>query len=177
MKKLILISAAIILLTSFKQDMSSNISNQVTKAFLSYKGTAMKTTATKGGKPFKSSGSGTISYNFNGCGDGTLQLQSSGGGNSTHLGLFTQSTTVCIDLASGELIGDVVGVGKAANGDKVYYLFVGAGIDPGAGLLFQDYVITGGSGRFSGASGDMRLLYQVNTPTDFAYTGTGTISY
>jgi hypothetical protein len=76
-----------------------------------------------------------------------------------------------------EIIAPVVGVGKAANGDELLYAFAGAGVDAETGFMFQYYIIVGGTGKFTNASGNMTLLYHVNTPTDFAYTGTGTISY
>jgi len=127
-------------------------------------------------KVLKSSGSGTISYVPNGCGAGTLQLQSVGTGTSTVLGSFRQTTNICINPATGAIIGSVIGTAKTANGDKLFYTFVGAGVDPATGFLFQNYVISGGTGKFEGATGNLTLLYQVNTPTNFAYTGSGSIT-
>jgi hypothetical protein len=128
-------------------------------------------------RPLKSTGSGTISYIPGGCGDGTLQFRSDGTGNSTALGLQTQVTTFCISLTTGQVIGAIGGVGTAANGDKLNYALVGAGMDPATGFMFQKYVFTGGTGRFAEATGDMTLLYSVNTPTNYKYTGEGSITF
>jgi len=204
MKKILLFAAAILLLVTCKKDMNSDTSNQAdgalkkyadmaTNAAISYNNGNNKNDIDKKGddkngddkngndkqvsKPIKISGSGTISYVPNGCGAGTLQLQSLGTGNSTVLGLFKQTTTICINGSTGEIVGLVTGVAKAANGDQLFYTFVGAGIDPATGFLFQNYIITGGSGRFKNASGSMTLLYNVNTPTNYSYTGSGTVTY
>lgn len=128
-------------------------------------------------RPLTSSGSGNISYIPNGCGDGTLQFQSVGTGNSSHLGRQEQTTSFCIDAATGSVISPIVGVGKSANGDILNYTFAGMGIDPGNGLTYQDYIFTGGTGRFADATGSVRLLYSVNDPTYYEYTGSGTITY
>ncbi len=128
-------------------------------------------------RPLTSSGSGTISYIPNGCGTGTLKFQSVGTGNSSHLGRQEQTTSFCIDGATGQIISPIVGVAKAANGDNLHYTFAGTGIDAATGLTYQDYIITGGTGKFATATGNMTLLYSVNTPTNYVYTGTGNITY
>lgn len=129
-------------------------------------------------RPITSSGSGNISYIPNGCGDGTFKFQSVGTGNSSHLGRQEQTTSFCIDIATGTPISPIVGVGKAANGDLLNYTFTGMGTDPVTGLTYQDYTFSGGTGRFSNATGSVRLLYSViNDPGYYQYTGTGTITY
>ncbi len=127
-------------------------------------------------RPLSSSGYGSISYIPDGCGSGTLKFQSVGTGNSSHLGRQEQTTSFCIDGATGMITTPIVGVGKAANGDELYYLFVGTGVNA-AGLTYQDYVFTGGTGKFVSATGNMQLLYSVNTHTNYVYTGTGSITY
>ncbi len=128
-------------------------------------------------RPLTSTGSGNIYYIPDGCGDGTLKFQSVGTGNSSHLGRQEQTTSFCIDAATGGIISPIVGVGKAANGDILNYTFAGMGIDPATGLTYQDYIFSGGTGRFTNATGSVRLLYVVNDPTYYEYTGTGTITY
>lgn len=128
-------------------------------------------------KILKSSGSGTIAYTPGGCGAGTVQFNSNGTGNSTVIGFFSQQITFCMDMATGQVISPIAGVGTTPNGSKIYYSFAGQGIDAATGFMYQDYVITGGTGKFEGASGATRLLYDINEPTAYRYTGTGTITF
>lgn len=128
-------------------------------------------------RPLTSTGSGTISYIPNGCGDGTVKFKSVGTGNSSHLGKQEQTTSFCMDGATGQIISPIVGVGKAANGDLLNYTFVGTGMDSASGLTYQDYKFSGGTGRFANATGNIRLLYSVNLPEKYEFTGSGSITY
>ena len=128
-------------------------------------------------KVLKSSGSGTIAYTPGGCGAGTVQFNSNGTGNSTVIGSFSQQITFCMDMATGQVISPITGVGTTPNGSKIYYSFAGQGVDAATGFMYQDYIITGGTGKFEGASGATRLLYDINEPTAYRYTGTGTITF
>lgn len=128
-------------------------------------------------KILKSSGSGTITYTPGGCGAGTVQFKSNGSGNSTVIGTFTQQITFCMDMATGQVISPITGVGTTPNGSKIFYSFAGQGVDAATGFMYQDYVITGGTGKFNGATGATRLLYDINEPTAYRYTGTGTITF
>lgn len=192
MKKLLII-AAVVLFASCKKDTISETNNQddlkkyaemSSNAILlkakDAAGLEMSANKSNNGKrvtrPLKSTGSGTISYIPGGCGDGTLKFKSVGTGNSTALGLQQQVTEFCMN-ASGQPISAIGGVGTAANGDKLYYALVGAGIDEATGFMFQEYVFTGGTGRFAEASGNMTLLYTVNTPTNYEYKGEGSITF
>ncbi|MEJ7693844.1 hypothetical protein [Daejeonella sp.] len=139
--------------------------------------TSKNINGTQVSRPLTSSGSGTISYIPNGCGTGTFKFQSVGTGHSSHLGRQEQTTSFCIDGATGQIISPVVGVGTAANGDELYYTFLGTGIDTATGFVYQDYIFSGGTGRFANATGSVRLLYSVNNSTSYEYTGTGTITY
>lgn len=192
MKKLLII-AAVILFASCKKDTISETNNQddlkkyaemSSNAILlkakDAAGIEMSAVKSNNGKrvtrPLKSTGSGTISYIPGGCGDGTLKFKSVGTGNSTALGLQQQVTEFCMN-ALGQPISAIGGVGTAANGDKLYYALVGAGIDEATGFMFQEYVFTGGTGKFAEASGNMTLLYTVNTPTNYEYKGEGSITF
>ncbi len=128
-------------------------------------------------KILKSSGSGTIAYTPGGCGAGTVRFNSNGTGNSTVIGFFSQQITFCMDMATGQVISPITGVGTTPNGSKIYYSFAGQGIDPATGFMYQDFIITGGTGKFEGASGATRLLYDINEPNAYRYTGTGTITF
>lgn len=194
MKKILIIAAAVVLLGSCKKEMISETANQNDQKkyaemaqgalLLKAKDAASlqmsvpdQTKGKKVSRPLTSTGSGSISYIPNGCGDGTLQFRSEGTGNSTALGLQKQVTTFCINPATGQVIGSIGGVGTAANGDKLYYTLAGAGIDAASGFMYQEYIFTGGTGRFTEATGNMTLLYTVNTPVNYEYTGKGTIIF
>lgn len=128
-------------------------------------------------KSLISSGSGTIAYTPDGCGAGTLRFNSNGTGNSTVLGFFTQQITFCISMSTGQVISAITGVGTTPSGDKLYYSFTGTGVDTATGFTYQDYIITGGTGKYVRATGSTRLLYDINEPNAYRYTGTGTITY
>lgn len=128
-------------------------------------------------KVLKSSGSGTIAYTPGGCGAGTVRFNSNGTGNSSVIGFFSQQITFCLDMATGQVITPITGVGTTPNGSKIFYSFAGQGIDAATGFMYQDFVITGGTGKFEGASGATRLLYDINEPNAYRYTGTGTITF
>jgi hypothetical protein len=189
MKKILIVAAAIVFAVACKKDVSSDANQSdstlkkyaaiASQALLSVKGEGNSQQIGGGqiSRPLKSSGSGTISYIPGGCGEASLQLKSNGTGNSTALGSYTQTTTICLNPATGELLGPVVGVGIAANGDSLNYIFVGQGVDAATGFTYQNYIISGGSGRFANATGNITLLYSVRTPVNFSYTGEGTISY
>ncbi len=194
MKKILIVAAVALLFGSCKKDTVTETTNQadlkkyaeISSSALLLKandgsGIQMSANKSNNGKritrPLKSKGSGTISYIPGGCGAGTLQFRSDGTGNSTALGLQTQVTTFCISLTTGQVIGAIGGVGTAANGDKLNYTLVGAGMDPPTGFMFQNYVFTGGTGRFADATGNMTLLYSVNTPTNYEYSGEGSITF
>ena len=80
-----------------------------------------------------------------------------GAGNATHLGLFRFTAPHDVDrrpppnpsLAVGQYLF------KAANGDELYATFTGQSVLFAPGVLFikESATITGGTGRFSGATG------------------------
>jgi len=193
MNKILIFAAAVMLFASCKKEMITETTNQddlkkyaeMSSSAILLKandgsGIQMSANKSNNGKrvtrPLKSKGSGTISYIPNGCGDGTLKFKSVGTGNSTALGLQQQVTEFCMN-SLGQPISAIGGVGTAANGDKLYYALVGAGMDAATGFMFQQYVFTGGTGKFTEASGNMTLLYTVNTPTNYEYTGEGSITF
>lgn len=101
-------------------------------------------------------------------------------GESTHLGRFSIRITFCIDpsdiLDDGQLTegesapyaGD--GTFVAANGDELHFTISGAVVPtdrPGFAYEFMDpFEITGGTGRFAGASGSGATLSFVNPLAD-----------
>jgi len=103
----------------------------------------------------------------------TIAVTAQGSGNATHLGLFSYSYTVLIYLNP-----DFSGIGTtyydfvAANGDHLYSTGQGVGT-PAPGLVLtnhvvEQHIITGGTGRFAGASGQFtvdRLISNVTSDT------------
>ncbi len=91
-----------------------------------------------------------------------LKVQGSLRGTLSHFGLSTVSNTHCGDI---KLFPNIIpltdgkGVIRAANGDEVFYTYEGY-IDPspvcGVSHVFElTGTITGGTGRFAGASGEI----------------------
>ena len=121
-------------------------------------GTAMAEEATqaRGGTdlPFRGSFQGTevdqvVPPNLlvNGTADGT----------ATHLGRYTATFTVVVDLATSSSVGSIVLV--AANGDELAGRFTGQGTAtaPNVAHIIENVTITGGTGRFAGASGSFTI--------------------
>ena len=79
-------------------------------------------------------------------------------GNATHLGRFTAAITAVVDLATSEATGTITFT--AANGDRLFATFVGQGvfIPPNVAQLTEVATISGGTGRFEGATGTFTML-------------------
>jgi hypothetical protein len=109
----------------------------------------------------------------------------SGTGQATHMGKVSITSRDCITFMSATTFtfGSTELVLIAANGDKISATYTGTfEIEDGVGVITGTYTITGGSGRFSGATGrgTVQGLETLN-PTTFQGQGqvqlTGTISY
>ncbi len=82
-----------------------------------------------------------------------------GGGNATHLGRFSTELTFC--GGAGGVYGGAEGYLEAANGDRLFIaiesgqvILFEPGSQPYYDAYFKDpFTITGGTGRFEGASG------------------------
>jgi uncharacterized alpha/beta hydrolase family protein len=111
----------------------------------------------------------------------TIYVHGNGSGNATHLGKFTVTY-------EGVVHNDENGVGTAtitaqfvaANGDSLNAEASGVGTPsetPGINQIVEHYTITGGTGRFVGASGSFTVERLLNLPTS-ASSGTirGTIT-
>ena len=109
---------------------------------------------------------------------GVLSVTTSGAGHASHLGRITLSTTETLDFVTtpGTLVirdGRLVMV--AANGDELYWSYEGTGSLPdedGDSSLTGTFVITGGTGRFSDATGGGTFEGSGN-----AVTGVASLSY
>jgi hypothetical protein len=89
-----------------------------------------------------------------------------GSGNATHLGRFAHSYQGTVFIP--ELMGEITATFTAANGDQIYSQGTGQGTptaDPGYVLIKMNITITGGTGRFAGATGSYYLERLINTDT------------
>jgi hypothetical protein len=109
---------------------------------------------------------------------GFFVVEGSGVGNATKLGRYSVTFHEQVDLSAGTATGTYDFV--AANGDILAASFVGHGTptpDPSLLLLDQVGTITGGTGRFAGATGTFTLEGVVNLITlNFIGSFDGTIS-
>ena len=115
--------------------------------------------------PFKGSASETIT------GQVGNVITTDGAGVATHLGHFTRHTVVTLD--GGSLNGTVVFT--AANSDELW-------LDLAAGFTSETtiggvYTITGGTGRFTHASGSANFAATLTSPTTLSLTFEGKIQY
>jgi len=123
--------------------------------------------------------SGDITLDFspaNECEASEVRVNVTGEGNATFLGLFTVNISYCsYDGFNSDYI--IYGHQTAANGDIVYGVLVGAGVDPELGE-YQDWVFYDGTGRFEGAYGEITLYivfdYENSTWTNH---GVGTLTF
>jgi hypothetical protein len=93
----------------------------------------------------------------------TLLVDGSGTGNATHLGRFAVTWEFTVNLLDGSGIGSYHFI--AANGDSIFTDVLGQGQPtgtPGVSRIVEMHTITGGTGRFAGATGSF-ILERLNT--------------
>ena len=93
-------------------------------------------------------------------------VDGSGSGNATHLGHFTLAYELEVDLLIHETFGS--SVFTAANGDSVFTGIIGRGTpteNPDVASVVEVHTITGGTGRFAGATGGFIRKYLLNLVT------------
>jgi len=118
--------------------------------------------ATAAETPFK----GTVSAVETGTTVGpTRFLVRDGGGTATHLGKYTEHITMQINLPTRHSIG--AATFTAANGDTLTATVEGQATptSPGELSIVEVYTITGGTGRFAGATGTFTLESTANQAT------------
>jgi hypothetical protein len=96
----------------------------------------------------------------------TLSVDASGFGNATHFGRFTVNYQAIVDVTTGS--ASVSAHLVAANGDSLFAEGTGQGTEtatPDVSQIVERYSITGGTGRFAGASGSFTVKRQVNLAT------------
>ena len=114
----------------------------------------------------------------------------SGSGNATHMGKVSDSGSLSVDKSNFpvSLVFSATGTLTAANGDEVFFSYVVTQTDtasPPQGMNYDEsgnYTITGGTGRFAGATGSGTIsgtcvssfTSTIGTCND---TWTGTIGY
>ena len=97
-----------------------------------------------------------------------LFVDASGSGNATHLGCFTLAYEVEVDLLAHTTFGS--SVFTAANGDNVFTDIIGSGTpteNPDVHVVVEVHTITGGTGRFAGATGGFIRTSFLNLVTGF----------
>lgn len=102
-----------------------------------------------------------------------LQLTADGTGEATHLGRYTRTETVVLNLGNGTLAGTVTFT--AANDDLLYADASGYFISPTTAV--GTYTFTGGTGRFQNASGVVYFEAVTSDLVNVAVTFAGTIQY
>ena len=130
--------------------------NTITKSILHLQMTALLLTVALAGPatagkqvPFKGTSSGVVTAVGFDPVTGIAYTQVAGEGQATHLGRFTVTGDVALDVAT------VIALGTwtltAANGDMLFLDMTGYGIDATHG--FGAFTVAGGTGRFQGATG------------------------
>jgi hypothetical protein len=106
----------------------------------------------------------------------TLFVDASGSGNATHLGRFAVTYQFEVNLLTIAAIGSAHFI--AANGDSIFTEAVGQGFttgNPDVDSIVELHTITGGTGRFAGATGSFtvqRLLNLITGITSGSFDGT-----
>ena len=113
-------------------------------------------------------------------------------GTASHLGQLNPSLSRLQDVScnlsftSGYLTTHIEGQMAASNGDLIYYtcddslnvINLLTGAPELGGTIIGTWTITGGTGRFEGATGSFDISGPVNfATTSFSFIGTGTITY
>jgi len=108
---------------------------------------------------------------------GVVSTRAEGQGEATHLGHFTVTNEVSIYVftPTGVAIGNWTYV--TANGDKLFVHMVGSGgPDPLHGV--GTFTITGGTGRFTGASGSyQQIITFASNPAETPVVGYSDVLY
>jgi hypothetical protein len=116
--------------------------------------------------PFKGSLQAVETYALN---FPTLTVDAAGSGNATHLGRFTLNYHVTAQLSpDGSGIGSASAQFVAANGDSLFADGSGQATvtdTPNVDRIVETYTITGGTGRFTNASGSFTGERLVNLAT------------
>lgn len=95
-----------------------------------------------------------------------LHVNATGEGTGTHLGRFTATYQVTVTIATGSATGSFIFI--AADADRLFATFTGQATltaEPGVVTIRETATITGGTGRFAGATGSFTIERVLNRPT------------
>jgi len=110
--------------------------------------------------PFKGRSSGVVTAVGFDPVAGIAYTRVEGQGQATHLGHFTVTGDVAVDVATG--IPQGTWTLTAANGDMLFLAMGGHGIDATHG--FGAFMVVGGTGRFEGATGSYEQIITFAVP-------------
>jgi len=112
------------------------------------------------------------------CQDGSARVVIGGTGTATHLGRYTYAANECFDPATGSFAG--IHTFTAANGDRLFGSYAGQVTptdDPDVASYQEQLLITGGTGRFAGATGVLEANGLANLATGaYSQTLSGSLS-
>ena len=95
-----------------------------------------------------------------------LSVDGSATGIATHVGQFSFTYQLTVDLATGTATGSAQLI--AANGDTIFTTITGSSeLSAGIASITEVNTITGGTGRFAGAQGSFTTERLVNLATGF----------
>ena len=139
---------------------------------------SLAVTATE--RPFSLNGTGIAIPIVDGNGN-VVGANPTGSGNATHLGMFTNTGHVDFtpDASNPTILHPSGGgVFTAANGDKLNFVIVSGALDLTTGIGTGDFDFTGGTGRFTNATGRTSGVIQQNVVTGaYELTLVGNIDY
>jgi hypothetical protein len=110
-----------------------------------------------------------------------VDVQSTGGGEATHLGRFTATFHALVTIPAGTAVGEFTFV--AANGDRLFATFTGQSTPTsvaGVVSIHEIATITGGTGRFADATGSFTIDRSLNQGTHVSsgsFSGTIDLSH
>jgi hypothetical protein len=115
--------------------------------------------------PLKGADSGSFTLTADACGPGVFAVVVDDTGRATHLGAYAYHSNECFNGATGAFSGTFTMT--AANGDTISGTYAGTVVSVVGNLGFyeQDNAITGGTGRFAGATGAFHLSGIANLAT------------
>ncbi len=162
MKKLIVLSFAVMLFVACQKEMDtiSVKESEKNEAFSKGKENEKKDKKDKESKTVNIKGalSGTsILMPSASCAAGLLNI-GHGTGVSSHFGIFTFDNSDCLGTPYHSVF-------TYPNGTKAYTTQIGEFPNPLTGLPVQDAIFTGGTGKFQGATGTIRLTITKFEPT------------
>ena len=139
---------------------------------------SLAVTATE--RPFSLNGKGIAIPILDGNGN-VVGAAPTGSGNATHLGMFTNAGKVTFtpDASNPNILHPAGGgVFTAANGDKLNFVIVSGALDLTTGIGTGDFDFTGGTGRFTNATGRTSGVIEQNIVTGaYKLTLVGNIDY